>query len=708
MPAQGSSPLPVEASKQPTPSNDTGFAESLLDVKRRGKELALLYRDAQNRAAGRLPHIGALMDAEEEILTSLQRVRHLSPLILVDGAPAVGKSSLINGLLCSVDGTAAGGKSEDSKDDDAWEVVDAAPTEDVAPPVVERPPFIKPIITRGGGGLQPRRPLVVRAPTVAHSVAQRYLEGRPSLHRSERSEAMLRLLTEEEWHDVCQGGGSSGIAGSEGAEDPSSSTQSMPLILEDSRATPAWSSGVWLTEVDTDDAECVRWSWVRECCDVVLLLRADPAGQLQPEDGARARRHMGSGHRVFLVVIVSGDESFPAEAAPGAESAQPSDAPAREIMDNIRTCLRSSEDDDSGSLECLQGVHVMTFRSGTCLDADTPGRFSLAGEPGQEAWTTCVQALRRFSVDAERAKLVAASEGFSAAQGAFLRWCSQGAKVVSAASSRFRHDADDVRLARDLITRNIDAAYLAHVFSSVLIGKFDTLCAQIAASPSPDLGNHWGRHATQRVMEEHLKKTLEAGLRDAISASLAEVTAEMAKQELPALHEIQRVARRGSDVPWDAEVKQLECDMSHDKLQGFAMQFFGSLGVGVLSGLGAAALEALLGELALGPVGLVAGVATFAIIGVQTADWPSIRSEFVRRVRSQQLELVAKAKAQLNFPGLCERRKRRILEKMDLVLCRLMAEVAALSEAASEFARCSLVLQDKSSSAPAPVSVKST
>lgn len=275
-----------------------------------------------------------------------------------------------------------------------------------------------------------------------------------------------------------------------------------------------------------------------------------------------------------------------------------------------------------------------------------------------------------------------------------MHWCAHGTKVVGAATARFKQDAEDIRLARDLITRNLDAAYLAHVFSSLLVGRFDALCAKLLKGKAPDLGSSWGRHATRRVMEEHLQKKLEKGLREAMRHSLNEVTTEMAKQELPALQEIQRVARRGGqDVPWDAEVKQLELDLNNDGLQDFAMQFFGSLSVGVITGLGAGALEMVLGELALGPVGLVAGAVAFVAIGVHTADWQGVREDFVTKVRSRQLELVAKAKDQLDFPGLCERRRRRILERMDLILKRLLGEVAALSEASSEFAQCALALQ---------------
>ncbi|CAE8689860.1 unnamed protein product, partial [Polarella glacialis] len=253
-------------------------------------------------------------------------------------------------------------------------------------------------------------------------------------------------------------------------------------------------------------------------------------------------------------------------------------------------------------------------------------------------------------------------------------------------------DAEDVRLARDLITRNIDAAYLAHVFSSVLLGKFGSLCTELSQSSPPDLGSRWGRHATRTAYEECLRERLEESLRMAMTESLKEVTAEMAKQELPSLREIQRVARRGTSLPWDAEVRELEVDLCPDQLQHFAMHFFGSVSVGVLSGIGALALEALLGELALGPVGLIAGVATFVAIGVQTADWPSVRKDFVQQVRSKQLELVEKARLQLDFPGLCERRKRRILERMDVILQRLLSEVAELSSASGEFARCALEL----------------
>jgi len=291
-------------------------------------------------------------------------------------------------------------------------------------------------------------------------------------------------------------------------------------------------------------------------------------------------------------------------------------------------------------------------------------------------------------------RLAQAREHLDDAKDIFVNWCAQGTKVVSAASARFKQDAEDVRLARDLITRNLDGAYLAHVFSSVLIGHFDALCARLAAARAPDLGSSWGRHSTKRVMEEYLQKELEDGLREAMRLSLEEVTAEMARQERPALLEIQRVARRGGqDVPWDAEVQELELALSTDGLQDFALQFFGGLGVGVITGLGAGAVELLLGELALGPVGLVAGVATFVALGVQTADWRMVREEFVKSVRSRQLQLVAKAKDQLNFPGLCERRRRRVLERMDVVLKGLLSEVAALSDVSSGFAHCALVLQ---------------
>merc|ERR1712113_360769 len=127
-------------------------------------------------------------------------------------------------------------------------------------------------------------------------------------------------------------------------------------------------------------------------------------------------------------------------------------------------------------------------------------------------------------------------------------------------------------------------------------------------------------------------------------------------------------------VPWDAEIRQLECDLRPDQLQHFALHFFGSVSVGVLSGLGAAALETLLGELALGPVGLVAGVATFVAIGVQTANWETVRENFVQQVRSRHLELVERARVQLDFSGLCERRTRMILEQMDVILQRLLTE----------------------------------
>merc|ERR1712050_659890 len=153
--------------------------------------------------------------------------------------------------------------------------------------------------------------------------------------------------------------------------------------------------------------------------------------------------------------------------------------------------------------------------------------------------------------------------------------------------------------------------------------------------------------------ENSLREMLEEGLRAAMRESLEEVTAEMAKQELPSVEKIQRISQRNTKMPWDAEVRRLEVELNPDELQHFAMHFFGSLSVGVLSGIGAVALEALLGELVLGPVGVIAGVATFVALGVQTADWPSVRKDFLGKARSQHIELVHRARAQLDFPGLC-------------------------------------------------------
>merc|ERR1711879_290667 len=100
----------------------------------------------------------------------------------------------------------------------------------------------------------------------------------------------------------------------------------------------------------------------------------------------------------------------------------------------------------------------------------------------------------------------------------------------------------------------------------------------------------------------------------------------------------------------------------------------------------------LVGELTLGPVGVVAGIATFVAIGVQNADWPTVREGFVAQIRRRHVELVAKAREGLDFPGLCERRKRKLLEKMDIVLGKLLGEVTALTSAASEFAQCALAI----------------
>merc|ERR1740121_2719968 len=83
------------------------FAERLHALKLEGKELAKLYRQACERAIGKLPKIGSLVDAEEELLEALTTLRGLSPLLLLDGAEGAGKSSLINALLASAGGDEA-------------------------------------------------------------------------------------------------------------------------------------------------------------------------------------------------------------------------------------------------------------------------------------------------------------------------------------------------------------------------------------------------------------------------------------------------------------------------------------------------------------------------------------------------------------------------------------------------------------------------
>lgn len=695
------------------------LVEQLRAVKEEGKHLASLHREARERAARRLPELGALLDAEEELLEALTLLRASSPLLLVDGAPGAGKSTLIEALLRAADEEAGAAAA----------------------------PFGVPVgLPRGRG----TRPLIVRAPTVRSSGGQadgprRLMEGFPSMQSRGSSEPRMRLLSGAEaavrlpsFDDATptSGGGASptsvfgdggigaladvGASVAAAAADtvpvstapPGASGEGddecLPFILEDARVRRAWGESLWFTEVNVEDPGGTRSRWVSACRDALCVLRpaasrpgAEAGGGaeevLSAADEARVRAHLEGGRRLLLVANLGGAEGGGDDADADGDGGE---AARRRRRRAVEEAIRGRfAEDEAEDIEAICVVELPAEvgaggAGGSPASSAPPSPSSLprARGCGGSGIAELAAAVRSFAQGAERRRLEAAAEHLSNGREAFVQWCTKGAKVVSAASSQFQQDAEDVRLARDLITRNIDAAYLAHVFSSVLVGKFAMLCSRLEKLPAPDLGGRWGRHATRQVMERSLREELEQGLRVAMQESLEEVTTEMARQEQPSVDRIQRVARKGTSMPWEAEMKRLEVELDKGQLQHFAMHFFGSLSVGVLSGIGALALEVLLGELALGPVGIIAGVATFVAIGVQNSDWPSVRGEFVRQARAQHLELVHQAKQKLDFPGLCERRKRRILEQMDIILSRLLSEVAALAEAASEFARCALAL----------------
>lgn len=517
------------------------------------------------------------------------------------------------------------------------------------------------------------------------------------MRRDSRAELELREVPEGDWGERLRSAGAASensgeptpLRRSSDASECGCSVESLPVILEEPLASNAWGNDVWLAKVDMEAVSALRSRWIDNCSDAVCVISGSDGAStsINPAEMQRVANHVEAGRQVFILVwqrkvvksVVVDDVANSADAC----SSPDSEFTMRAIAEN------SKESEARVRRELARVVDGCAFQ--VCVMPHPKRKCCVEWDV---AWERCRDGLKAFCAEAITRREVQAKAHVVAARDAFVDWCSKGTKVVIAASEAFRKDAADLRLARDLITRNIDAAYLAHVFSSLLVGKYDKLCTKLGKLRAPDLAGQWGRHATRRVMEDHLKERLELGLRQAMREALEEVTSEMAKQELPALQEIQRVAQRGgANVPWDAQVRRLACDLQPDELQHFALHFFGSLSLGVLSGLGAAALEVLLGELALGPVGLVVGVATFVAIGVQTADWPSVRTEFLRLVRTKQLDLVEKAKLQLDFPGLCERRKRRILEQMDVILHCLLNEVSSLAEAASEFARCGLALQ---------------
>lgn len=677
------------------------FMDTLQSFKVEAKELAKLHYQVKHGAAGRLPPMGSLMDAEEDFLEALDRLKHVSPLLLVDGAAGSGKSTLINALLLSSDLEAScetTGSSSVGLGSGAGECTEAGA-------VWCRAPLVKhcPLYT-GPKNSVCAKTIIVRMPTRT-STCRRFLEGKPSF--STNAEAEMQELSQSEWtnklsgqadirnHQQClqpsskaereskEGTSLEGPQGSlkefpetcqrnEGqvlSAGTCSANENMPLILEDHRSVAAFGSCLWIAEVKLEEGKHTNSNWVNKCTHVVCVVRAFPSGNIVSEDDARVRSLLQDGRDVFVVVNIQ---------TSGQETPQALPPDVTEKLKNDGVC---------GMM--VTSLHHFSQQPPQADDGEHAPKVLC-----DQTWFPCVSEFQAFASRAQQERLLKAKSDLTAARGAFVQWCSQGTKVLAAVSSRLQQDADIVRMARNIITTHIDAAYLAHFFSSVLVGKFDSMCTVLKQLPAPDLQGRWGRHATRRVMEEHMRTQVEHLLCIAMQESLQEVTLEMARQEQPALDEIRRVAANSNaGVPWDADVKALELSMHHEHLQHFALHFFGSLGVGVLSGLGAAAVETLLGELVFGPVGLVVGVATFVAIGVSPSDWQTVRDECVKRMHSQQLELISHAREKLDFPELCERRKRRILEQMDLILERQLREIAVITESATDFAHSAVALQ---------------
>merc|ERR1719271_2357818 len=183
-------------------------------------------------------------------------------------------------------------------------------------------------------------------------------------------------------------------------------------------------------------------------------------------------------------------------------------------------------------------------------------------------------------------------------------------------------------------------------------------------------------------------------MHDAMNHSLAAVVESIGQEEAPIFDEIRSIGQRPAAVDWEANVEKLQTSLGTNGLKTFANQFFGSVGVGLGAGIAAGAAEVLVGELVLGPVGLVAGLATFVAVGVKPADWNEVKGNVLRAAEGRELELVTNAREALNFPALVERRKRRILELIDALLQALAEEQAQLTSVSNEFAACALGLSE--------------
>eukprot|EP00746_Dinoflagellata_sp_MGD_P090003 gnl/MRDRNA2_/MRDRNA2_35509_c0_seq1.p1 gnl/MRDRNA2_/MRDRNA2_35509_c0~~gnl/MRDRNA2_/MRDRNA2_35509_c0_seq1.p1 ORF type:complete len:766 (+),score=173.36 gnl/MRDRNA2_/MRDRNA2_35509_c0_seq1:63-2300(+) len=594
------------------------LANHLIKIKTKAQNLADLYHAASESVTKKLPDLGTLADAQEDIIESLSKLQDVSTLVLVDGPAGAGKSTLLSGLLRAECNNLEGEGGEDLG-------------AQCIPP-----------IQVGTDRVSSRRLLIIRAGS-----SQQHFEGKPSLQEfCGQEKGCLRRLSFNEWNTSCSQGQAAG---------------SDPLILEHPGAS-SLCAGLWLVETDVEASGSAP-SRIKNCSTAACVLPCD--GQLGDSDLERLYSHLRQGRHL---IVICNTRSVKAET----------------ILPDLATVVaeiesRDKEGDIDSSL--LKAVHVVCL---TSISDQTPEQSS--------AWKQCHNAFREFLADAAMQRLSDARRYLDQAFTATKRWCRLGTKVVRAIVAQIEQDAADLRQARDLVKNNLDPLYLGHVFCSILVGRFDSICGSLAKLPSPDLGTHWGRRATHKIMEDFLQVELRRQLLIAVQESLEAVIEKMEEEERPAFDEINRILRRGTRITWDAEVKGLKVSLQRSELKNFAAQFFGSVSVGVLTGLAATALEALVADLVLGPVGVVAGIATFVTLGVQNSDWRTVRDSFVKQVRTRHLEVVTHSHKQLDFPGLCERRKIRLLERIDAVLHKILHEVTALTAASSEFADCHMAV----------------